>query len=604
MNRGLKRFAAIITAAVMLSTGTGITAAEIPETQTEQSVQVSVHSDSESEINAETETQVGESVSETESEETKQSDVQGTDAAETIETSEINGTEISGAAESETIEPESIAEQEKTYVENSFRYDNGRPIDNNPVGFFSNFTPWTKVDGHYINSVGEVIEGAIARGIDVSEHQGKIDWEKVREDDVSFAIVRCGFAGNHEKYDDKFWKYNADECTRLGIPFGTYLYSYAQNVSDAEGEAEHVLRLIEGYSLDYPIYYDLEDITIQSMSKSEIAEIAEAFCSKIEAAGYDVEIYSNTYWWTNILTDPYFDKFKDKWVAQYNTECTYKGEYAIWQCSSQGSVKGIGTNVDLNMLFTDKYVSDDSQENNVGQFVKRLYELILNREAEEKGLKEWTAQLINKKNNGADVVYGFVYSDEFQERNLSDDDYIEVLYQTCLGRAADEAGKEAWKKILDVPFSRLYVLRGFIESDEFTEICNSYGIIRGSIDVKEARDKNDGATRFVSRCYNVFLGRPADVKGLNEWTGVILKDKEEARNVPYGFVFSEEMKEKNLSDEDFIRTLYKGILDRDADDKGVKEWVQVLKKGKSREHVFYGFVDSPEFTELLNDYGL
>lgn len=601
MNRGFKRFTAILTAAVILGTGTGTMGAEIPETQTSAEQGVQESAETESKTNTEAETQADESIAETESEEMKQSEVQET---ESTETSESNQEIMSDTEESESIDSESIDETEKIYVENSFRYNNGQLINDNSSAFFSNFTPWTKVDGHYINSAGEVIEGAIARGIDVSEHQGKIDWEKVSKDDVSFAIVRCGYAGDHEKYDDKFWKYNADECTRLGIPFGTYLYSYAQNVADAEGEAEHVLRLIEGYSLDYPIYYDLEDATIQSLPKSEIAAIAEAFCSKIEAAGYDVEIYANTYWWTSILTDPYFDKFADRWVAQYNTECTYKGEYAIWQCSSNGSVDGIDTVVDLNMLFTDKYVSGESQEKEVEQFVKRLYELILNREADEKGLKEWTAQLINKKNNGADVVYGFVYSNEFQERNLSDDDYIEILYQTCLGRAADEAGKQAWKEILDVPFSRLYVLRGFIESDEFTEICSSYGIIRGSIDVKEARDKNDGATRFVSRCYNIFLGRPADVKGLNEWTSVILKDKEEARSVPYGFVFSKEMKEKNLSDEEFIRVLYEGILDREADDKGVNEWVQVLKKGKSREHVFYGFVDSPEFTELLNDYGL
>lgn len=120
----------------------------------------------------------------------------------------------------------------------------------------------------------------------------------------------------------------------------------------------------------------------------------------------------------------------------------------------------------------------------------------------------------------------------------------------------------------------------------------------------EPRDKNDGATRFVAQCYNVFLDRAADVDGLNAWTKVILADKEEARNVPYGFVFSDEMNKKNLSDEAFVRILYEGILDRTPDNQGVAEWVEVIENGESREHVFEGFVRSPEFTELLNDYGL
>ena len=130
-----------------------------------------------------------------------------------------------------------------------------------------------------------------------------------------------------------------------------YIYSYADSVQKAASEAEHVLRLIEGKKLTYPIYYDLEEIKVRNkVSAAEIAKIAETFCNKIEAAGYTVGIYANTDWFTNYLTDATFNNYK-KWVAQYNYKCTYSGKYLMWQCSDKGSVNGITTAVDLNMDF-------------------------------------------------------------------------------------------------------------------------------------------------------------------------------------------------------------------------------------------------------------
>ena len=95
--------------------------------------------------------------------------------------------------------------------------------------------------------------------IDVSYHNGTIDWEKVKAAGVDGAILRCGYGDNIASQDDKQWKRNADECTRLGIPFGAYLYSYAKSTAQAKSEAEHALRLIKGYKLSYPVYYDLEE---------------------------------------------------------------------------------------------------------------------------------------------------------------------------------------------------------------------------------------------------------------------------------------------------------------------------------------------------------
>jgi lysozyme len=182
--------------------------------------------------------------------------------------------------------------------------------------------------------------------IDVSEWQGTIDWEKVKPH-ISGAIIRCGYGSDSEKYDDAQFKRNADECTRLGIPFGVYLYSYAKTNDKAKSEAEHVLRLVKPYKLSFPVYYDLEE----AGTEDGAIDRAVIFGDIIEKAGYWCGVYANLNWWNNYLKG--LERFT-KWVAQYNTKCDYKGKYLdIWQYSSKGSVPGIKGNVDMNYCYRD-----------------------------------------------------------------------------------------------------------------------------------------------------------------------------------------------------------------------------------------------------------
>lgn len=191
------------------------------------------------------------------------------------------------------------------------------------------------------------------KGIDVSVHQGIIDWAKVKEDGIDYAILRCGYGSDMAYQDDGQFRRNASECERLGIPYGVYLYSYANTMDKANSEADHVLRLIKAHKFDYPVYYDLEDAnTTGKCSKDMIADMAEAFCNKIQKAGYKVGIYANLNWFNNYLTDSRFDKW-DKWVAQYASKCTYKGKYTMWQYTDKGTVKGIKGGVDMNYCYTN-----------------------------------------------------------------------------------------------------------------------------------------------------------------------------------------------------------------------------------------------------------
>ena len=232
---------------------------------------------------------------------------------------------------------------EQNDLANSFRYVDGQVRENNYV----NYAVRASVNSGWPND-----PKAICKGIDVSYHNDKIDWKKVKQSEVEYAIVRCGYGSNTNSQDDKRWEENVKGCVDNDIPYGAYLYSYADSVEKASSEADHAIRLLQGKKLKYPIYYDLEEDSIRNkLSKKEIANIAETFCNKLSAKGYTVGIYANKDWFTNYSTDSRFNNWT-KWVAQYNTTCTYQGKYDMWQCSSTGSIPGISGKVDLNYSYS------------------------------------------------------------------------------------------------------------------------------------------------------------------------------------------------------------------------------------------------------------
>lgn len=180
--------------------------------------------------------------------------------------------------------------------------------------------------------------------IDVSYHNGIIDWNKVKEDGVDGAIIRCGYGDNIAAQDDKQWRRNADECTRLGIPFGVYLYSYAKSSAQARSEAEHVLRLIKGYRLSYPVYCDLEEAGCEAYA----VQNAIIFGDMIEQAGYWCGIYANNHWFNSVIKDK-LDRFT-KWIARYSSNKPDKA-CDMWQYTSSGRVDGVSGVVDINECY-------------------------------------------------------------------------------------------------------------------------------------------------------------------------------------------------------------------------------------------------------------
>ena len=189
-------------------------------------------------------------------------------------------------------------------------------------------------------------------GIDVSQYQGEIDWEKVKNH-IDFAILRCGYGQDIPGQDDPTFKRNADECTRLGIPFGVYLYSYAQTEADALSEAKHVIRLVKDYKMEYPLYLDLEDPRVGRLSNEQIERNSRVFAEELERNHYLPGIYASYYWWRTKLTGAFYSRYT-RWVARYADELgTDANLFDMWQYSDKGFVEGINGPVDLDYSYKD-----------------------------------------------------------------------------------------------------------------------------------------------------------------------------------------------------------------------------------------------------------
>ena len=202
------------------------------------------------------------------------------------------------------------------------------------------------------------------RGIDVSTHNGVIDWQAVKDSGVEFAIIRAGY-GKDPGQEDKQFQNNYNNARAVGMPLGAYHFCYATSPENAYKEADNLLNILDGRTFEYPIFYDLEDDTnssfrLSSLGKETITQIAINFTTRIRQAGYYPAIYCNLNWAVNYLDLSKLEGV-DIWLAQWDVEKpTYQGEYTMWQYTSDGSVPGIGGRVDLNYCYVNypKYLEE------------------------------------------------------------------------------------------------------------------------------------------------------------------------------------------------------------------------------------------------------
>lgn len=193
------------------------------------------------------------------------------------------------------------------------------------------------------------------KGIDVSKHDGTIDWQKVKNSgEVDFAILRAGYGKLISQKDVQFER-NYSECKKYSIPTGCYWYSYAKSVSEIQTEARVFLEAIKGKQFEYPVYLDFEEKSQFALGKAKCTEMAKAFLEILENAGYYAGIYSSKSHLENYFTEDILRNYT-VWVAHYGVSKTsYKYPFDIWQYSSNGSVPGINHRCDMNYCYKEDF---------------------------------------------------------------------------------------------------------------------------------------------------------------------------------------------------------------------------------------------------------
>lgn len=212
-------------------------------------------------------------------------------------------------------------------------------------------------------------------GIDVSHHNGAINWNKVKSQ-INFAILKLGNIGDGKKFwADSSFERNYNECKKLGIPVGVYVYSYTNQIENIDDCARETIKYLNGKKLDLPVYIDMEDKEIAPEGKSKLTNLVITYNSIIEKAGYWAGVYANRDWFNNYLNKDTIKKKYTTWIATYTSgKDLYKGEYDIWQNSSKGKINGINGNVDTNYMYRD-LVSEIGNKKQSGTNKKTIEQL-------------------------------------------------------------------------------------------------------------------------------------------------------------------------------------------------------------------------------------
>ncbi len=226
--------------------------------------------------------------------------------------------------------------------QHSYVYDNFVLQENNEIVYVD--------DGDEVHSI---------KGIDVSRHQGGINWSKVAADGVDYAFIRCGYRGSSEGklVEDEYFKDNIEGALDNKIDVGVYFYTQAVSEEEAVEEAEFLLDLLEPYDIAYPVVLDLEETgsdeaRTSDMTREEYTKAAIAFLETIREAGYTPMIYGNLKTYMIMLDMEQLEDY-DKWFAYYDTPVYFPYEFTIWQYSSKGTVDGIKGDVDMNICMKD-----------------------------------------------------------------------------------------------------------------------------------------------------------------------------------------------------------------------------------------------------------
>ena len=237
-------------------------------------------------------------------------------------------------------------------------------------------------------------------------------------------------------------------------------------------------------------------------------------------------------------------------------------------------------------------------------FVERLYNVALNRDSEPEGKAFWCEHVGSGELTGAQCANEFLLSKEFNDRNLSNEEFLKVLYKTFFDRnaAEDKEGFNFWMNTLKTE-GRDRVVSGFINSTEWCNICASYGVKSGAKYAKATIASAD-ATAFAERLYTKCLGRSAEEDGLKFWSLGLTNLEFTGSGAAREFFYSAEFNGLGLDNKELITRMYRTFMGREPEDEGFNYWIDAMNKGMTKDQLFDNFAASKEFTDICNSYGI
>lgn len=345
----------------------------------------------------------------------------------------------------------------------------------------------------------------------------------------------------------------------------------------------------------------------ETTETTEASEEPEADVSKTEDAITDVsdieaaetEVYEESTEVSVVEEETSFDE--DEIIAPSEeilevTETNYLVDASLATPTTDGSITS-ALKVDPNITGT-------------AGFVARIYVIALERQYDQQGLDFWCNELSDYKSTGLRIFQRITDCPEFKERQLTDDEYLKVLYTTFFDREPDGDGFKFWQDKLanDPLYTREFVLNCFVDTEEWANICASYGILSGGNHKATVSNPtvSEGCVNFVQRLYSTCFGREADEAGLNHWCREISNLNYTGKYTARYFLTSAEFRElsKDMTDEELITVFYHVFFDREPDYYGMDYWLGEISLGSKIEILFNGFSDSAEFKEICDKNGI
>lgn len=404
---------------------------------------------------------------------------------------------------------------------------------------------------------------------------------------------------NNDLYD---YTYTAEEngvyMSYKASDVGTSAYSFTRSFKNYSKGTVLEARSFDKTGLGYVSFKRLSDISSNSGVKDTF------------------EVIDNSYLFCPSVTDDYY--FTSETPLHFTVTDIVKGDSVECDNSCGAHLeKGKQYAVSVSIIKGSKKtyefrickkteVSNASSNSGLqfGDFVERLYLVALNRQSEKEGKDYWCLHVGNGDLTGAACAKEFLLSKEFQDRELSDEEFVKVLYKTFFDRNAsdDPNGYNFWLNTLKTE-GRDKAVEGFINSEEWCNLCAAYGVKSGSNYVK-ASEASQNAIAFATRLYTECLGREPEQEGLKYWSLGLTNHELTGTQAAKEFFYSAEYKNKNLGNSEYLDTLYKTFMGRDPETEGKAYWMEKLGSGMTRDEVFDSFSNSQEFTDICKDYAI